>query len=151
MAQVSVALTAESFRAAHEQAVVLLGGDVFGRRRRSKTRPAGAGIELLIAAEQRGAAAGAAIHSFFVMIPVFARERAFRALLARDGELLRSQLLLPLRVGLFDLIHFDDLPSTSIIPEEDEFLPRTRAGKARIGQRPRLSRIDRGDETCQRE
>src|SRR5712671_6490838 len=102
MAQVRVALGAEDLGTAHEHAVVVFGGDVFLRGRGREAGPAGAGIELFVAAEERGTAADAAVDALLVVVPVLPGEGALGALLARDGELFGCQILLPLGIALDD-------------------------------------------------
>src|SRR5215470_7296576 len=113
MPEVSVTLRTNYLRAPHEEAVIVLCGDVLLRGWRPETRPPGSGIELLLAAEQGRATADAAVDAFLVIIPVPAGERPLGALLARHRELLRRKLLLPLGIALLDLVHVDDLPSDS--------------------------------------
>src|SRR3990172_22575 len=75
MAQVGVSFAAENFGAPHEQAVVRFGFDLVLSNRRPEARPAGARIELGVGTEQLVAAAGAAIHSLIVAIPVLPGKR----------------------------------------------------------------------------
>src|SRR5262245_12113842 len=96
VAEMGVAVAAVRFRAGHPVAAVLFHGDIFLLRRLPEAGPAAAGLELVIGAEQLGAAAHAAVDAGLVIVPVLAGEGALRAVLARHLELLRRQLLLPL-------------------------------------------------------
>src|SRR4029434_962663 len=55
-------------------------------------------------------AADALVDALVVVVPVGAREGAFRSLLPRDAVLLRREALLPLFVGLLHSIHHDESP-----------------------------------------
>src|SRR5437868_1056819 len=97
-----VALRAKRFRSLHKEAVVRLCRDILLRGRLPEARPAGAGIELFVGAEQGRAAARATVVPRLVIVPIPPGERALRPLLACDRELLGCQLPLPLRVGFFN-------------------------------------------------
>src|ERR1017187_575253 len=139
VAQVRVALGAKRLGALHEKAVVALGGDVFFRRGRRETRPSGAGIELLIGAEQFGAAADAAIHPGLVVIPIAARKRALGALFAGYGELLRRQFRLPFGIAFHDFVHVDSLPLSSIVGEDNDIDSGAGAAHPGVGNGDRKS------------
>src|ERR1035437_7006134 len=113
----SVALAAQRLGAAHGEAVVGFGAHVLRGGRRPETGPAAAGFEFLVAAEQGVAAAHAAVHAGFVIVPVAAGKGAFGSLFARYGKLFRREFFLPFGIGLDDLVHVDGLPSRSIIAE----------------------------------
>jgi hypothetical protein len=102
--QVGVALAAQRLGAAHEQAVIGLGAHVLRGGRRPETRPAGTGLKLFVAAEQGVAAAHAAIHTGFVIIPVAAGKGALGTLLACYGKLFRREFFLPFGIGLDDFV-----------------------------------------------
>ncbi len=76
------------------------GGDVRRVDRLVEARPAGAGIELGLGAEERQAAAGAHEGAGARLVVERAGERPLGAPLPQDAVLLRRQLLAPLRVGL---------------------------------------------------
>ena len=91
------------------------GGDLYGLRvadglrctrriflgdRSVEARPAGAGIELGVRAEQWLAAARAPIFARRLGVPVGARERSLGALLAAHMVLRRGELLEPLPIAL---------------------------------------------------
>src|SRR3990172_7713286 len=103
MAQVGVAFATENFGAPHEQAVVRLGFDLVLSNRGPEARPAGVRIELGVGAEQLVAAAGTAVNSLIVAIPILPGKRRLGALLAANVILRRRQLLFPFRIGLDDL------------------------------------------------
>src|SRR5512144_1015751 len=87
VAEVRAAAPALDLGARHEEARVLPRLHAPGRGRRGEARPAGAGLELRLRLEQRVAATGARVGSRPVVIPVLARERALRSLLAQDPVL----------------------------------------------------------------
>src|SRR5215813_8615138 len=103
--EMRAAFAARDFNSPHHEAIIVFGFDIFFGNGSPKARPAGAGIELGIGREKLIATAGASIHSLFVMIPIFAGEGSFGALLSADGVLLGCQLLLPLIFAFFDLFH----------------------------------------------
>src|SRR3989344_4744913 len=100
MTQVRAALGAHDLGATHEEFLVIFFSDVFLVRRLIETRPAGAGVELGVGAEQFGAAAYAAVHTVFMTVVVGAGKGTLGAFLTRDVILLRGELLFPLGVGL---------------------------------------------------
>src|SRR5262245_42831947 len=102
--EVRVAAAAHDLGAAHEPAVVRVLGHAALRHRRPEARPAGAGVELRRAVEQRLAAADAAVDAVGLVVPVLAGEGALGALAARHLELLRRQLLAPLGFSLLDVV-----------------------------------------------
>src|SRR6185503_14261852 len=103
--EVRVATRAQHLGALREPAVVLLLRDVLLRHRLEEARPAGAGVELGLGAEERQAAAGALVHARVLGGVVLAGEGALGAVLAHDLVLLLGELGLPLGVGLDDLFH----------------------------------------------
>jgi len=99
VAQMTAAATAEHLGTAHEHAVITSQRD----GRRGETRPARAGLEPGIRAEQLAAAARAPVTAVAVLVHVIAGERPLGAALAQDAVLLRRQLFAPLLIGLADL------------------------------------------------
>src|SRR5690242_5988737 len=71
-----------------------------------EARPSCTGVELRIRVEQRSSAADAGIDASFMVGVVLPCERAFRARAAGYFELFRRELLPPLVITLFDLLHF---------------------------------------------
>ena len=104
VAQVGVAQAAQDFGAVHEEAVVGLGVDVFGGDGRGVAGPAGAGIELGGGAEERVAAADAAVESGGFRLIVGAGEGRVGGAAARGPILLRGELAAPVAVGMRDLL-----------------------------------------------
>jgi hypothetical protein len=145
VAQMSVALTAQHLHALHEKAVIGFGAHVFLGGGGKETRPAAAGIELLVASEQRGAAADATVRAGFVVVPIPPGEGALGALLTRYRVLLRRQLLPPFRIGFFGFLHFDSLPLVPIIGESDhaDAVGTGRAEQGRVVADARM-RAERG-------
>src|SRR5205823_7008386 len=90
---------------AREPARVVLLGHRVGGDRLPEARPTGARIEFRFRREQRLAAADAFIDARVLGRVILAAERALRAVIARDVVLLARELLLPLGVGLDDLVH----------------------------------------------
>ena len=82
--------TAASVRVIRNERSVSVGDRAVGRRG-EEARPAGAGLELRLGAEQLRAAAGAAVGPRPVLVPEVARERALGPLLAEDVVLDRRQ------------------------------------------------------------
>ena len=105
VAEVAAAALADDLGAAHEEAVVGPGLDRVVVHRVEEARPAGAGVELGVGAEQLCAAAATAVDAVLLVVPVGAGERALGALLAEDLVLLGRELRPPLRLGLLDLLH----------------------------------------------
>src|SRR5215470_532726 len=105
--EVRIAPRAVHLGPAHEEARVLLGLDRLRRGRLEVRRPAGAGVELVIRAEERLTTADAVVCAAIVVVPVHAAECALRAVLACHLELVVGEMLAPLLVGLADL--FDGL------------------------------------------
>src|SRR4051812_31229168 len=104
MAQVPAASRAHDFGAHHEVRAVLAGLDGLAEHRVGEARPAGAGLELRVGAEQRVAAAGAAVDAVALLVDVLALPRALRGGVAQDVVLVGVELLAPLLVGLCDLL-----------------------------------------------
>ena len=102
MSEMRIAPRAENFRAPHEEAVVCLCADVVSDGR-IEARPARAGIKLRIRSEQIETASDTAVNARLMRVPVLPAEGAFCPFLARDAELLRTELLLPLGIGFGDL------------------------------------------------
>ena len=103
MPQVRFTGGAQHLGAPHAEGLVRYAVDVpFGERPR-EAGPAGARIVFVAGVEERGAAAGAAVHAVAVMIGVLAGERRLRSFLAGDVVLLRRQLRPPFAIGLRDL------------------------------------------------
>jgi hypothetical protein len=75
-------------------------GDILFGDRRPEARPAGARLEFGIGAEQRVAAAYAAVDPSIVQLVVLAGEGRLGAFLAGDRKLLRSELALPFFIAL---------------------------------------------------
>src|SRR5262245_38690149 len=98
MAEVGVATAAMHLRAAHAVAVIRFGRHVFLVGRLPEAGPAGAGIELVIRAEELGIAAHASVRALVVVVPIDARKSRLRSFLARDVELLRRERVFPLCV-----------------------------------------------------
>src|SRR6202158_6392826 len=84
MTEMGLASGAAHLRPAHEHRAILLLGNGALRGRGIKARPAAAGIVLGVGSEKRISAAHADIHAFAFFIEIGARERALRAVLARD-------------------------------------------------------------------
>src|SRR5690349_2124695 len=101
--EVAAAGPARHFRADHPVAAVLVNLDVRVLPGLGEARPAGAGIELGVRAEQLGSAARAAVDPVVLHVHVAAGERPLGALLAQDLVLLRRELLTPLLICLLDL------------------------------------------------
>src|SRR5690348_5132426 len=104
MAEMGVAAAAQHLDPPHEQAAVVLGGDAVLGHRRPEARPAGAGIELGVGAEELLAAAHAGIGAGRLGVPIGAAEGALGALLARDAVLLGCELGAPLGVAFDHLV-----------------------------------------------
>src|SRR4051795_13369267 len=103
VAEVRAAAAAQHLRAGHPVGVVLARLDRLGDRRLGEARPAGAGVELRVRAEQLVAAGGAAVYPVFLRVGVLASERRLRAVPAQHLVLLRRELLAPLVFALLDL------------------------------------------------
>src|SRR5271166_6631417 len=103
------AFGAGHFIPCHPQTGIAGSSDIFSCDRSPETGPSRPRLELCFRTEQCVIAADAAVDALFVQVVVLAGERSFRALLARDLELQRGQLLLPLGIGL---THFLDLSVT---------------------------------------
>src|SRR5579884_757417 len=99
VAEVAAAGPAEHLGAPHTVADVGLGVHPLSNRN-PEARPARPRVELLVRAEQRLAAAGAAVGALVLGVGVLAGERSLRALLAQHVVLLRRELRPPLRVRL---------------------------------------------------
>ena len=95
-----IAAVAVHLAADHAVARVGLASHVFFPRRLPEARPAAAGLELVLRAEQLGPAAYAAVLALVVVVPVLAGERALGAVLARHLELLRRELAFPFCIRL---------------------------------------------------
>ena len=104
MTQMSAAVLAMNLDSAHAVAVVDFRLDIAVRHRRGKARPAGAGVELRGAVEQRLAAANAAVEAILMIVPVRASERALSTLFTGYVVLLGRELFLPVFVGLPNLL-----------------------------------------------
>ena len=94
--EMPTAAAADDLGAAHEEAVVGPQLDGLGDGGLGEARPAGAGLELGVRAEQVGAASGAAVAAAVLVVDVLAGERRLGALAAQDLVLLRRELLAPL-------------------------------------------------------
>ena len=97
--EVAAAGGARDLGACHPVAGVRLRDDAVERRRLVEARPAAARLELRVGAEELRAAAGAAVHTVAVLVPVCARESTFRSLLAENLVLLGREALTPLLLG----------------------------------------------------
>src|SRR5207244_10635004 len=96
-----------------EVRVVLGDADAVGSHRLGEARPARAGIEFRVGAEQLCLARRAAIDAGIVVIPVLAGEGALGPLLATHGVLVGGELAPPLLVCLLDLrLHGRSLPAS---------------------------------------
>src|SRR5262249_5031143 len=100
--EVPAARAAQDLGATHEEAVVGAQLDGLRDRRLGEARPAGAGVELRVAAEQHGAAARARVVAGLLVVGVLAGERRLGAGAAQHVVLLWRELLTPLLVGLLD-------------------------------------------------
>src|SRR5580704_2061667 len=106
MAEVAAALGAANLgpRDDHAPVPMLLDGALV--QRGVEARPASAGVELRVGAEQLCAASGARVHALVVHVHVLPGERTLGARLAKHGVLLGRQALTPLVVGEGDfLVH----------------------------------------------
>src|SRR5579885_3627280 len=104
VAKMRLAFGAAHLGAAHEQGSVLVLAHRFPLRGRIEARPAGAGLVFRVGAEQRFAAADAAIHALPLLRVIRMAEGPLCAMLARHVVLLRRKLLPPLRLGFRHLI-----------------------------------------------
>src|SRR3954465_5730869 len=95
MPKMRIASRAQHFGAAHEEAAVVLLGDVLLADRRIERRPSCPGIELGISVEELEPAAPAPVRAGALRIPVGTGECALGAMLARDVVLLLRELRLP--------------------------------------------------------
>jgi len=102
VAEMAAAVGTQNFRAMHSVAEIVPRDDFFLRRNFRKTRPATAGIKLVVRLEQNLPARRAAIHARFLRVPVLAGECRFRARLAQDVILLRRQNLAPFGLGALE-------------------------------------------------
>src|ERR1035441_10855244 len=102
MAEMGVALAAQSFYALHEQAAIFFGTNVLLGRGGPEAGPTRARLELLQRPEQGIATTDARVQSSRMVIPVAPGERAFRAAFARHGEFFRRKLVPPFGVGFRD-------------------------------------------------
>src|SRR5262249_34335396 len=100
VAEVRVAPAAMHLDPAHAVAVVRLDRNALFLRRLPEARPAAARIDLVMGAEQLGAATHAPVASLVVVVPVDAGEGRFRSLLAGNVKLLGRELRPPFLVGL---------------------------------------------------
>src|SRR3954452_8693780 len=89
VAEMRAAAAAEHLRAGHPVGAVLARLDRLGDRRLGEARPAGAGVELRVRAEQLVAAGGAAVYPVFLRMHVPAGERRLGAVAAHHLVLLR--------------------------------------------------------------
>src|SRR5262249_51988801 len=103
MAEVRVTAGAGHGRAAHAEGVVIELFHVFLRDRLPETGPTGARLKLGFRAEQRGAAADAAIDPRFMVIPVLSGKRHLRALVPGHVVSAGRELLVPFLVALDQL------------------------------------------------
>src|SRR5262249_41931520 len=90
--------------ARHEVRSVLTGLDRLGEHRVGEARPSGAGVELRVGAEQRAAAAGAAVRAVALLVDVLPGERGLCGGVAQDLVLVGVELRAPLLVALHDLL-----------------------------------------------
>ena len=104
------AAAAVDLGSAHEERAVLLGLDRLAVGWLEEARPPGARVELGVGAEQLLAAAGAAIHTLVLGVPVGAGEGPLGPLLAQHVVLLGRQLRPPVRLALGQLLHCFSLP-----------------------------------------
>ena len=103
MTEVSITARTDYLGSQHPQSVVgvlLHCGRIIGPH---KTGPAGAGLVLVVGAEQRCSAADAAVRAGGLVVVVLATEWPLGSLAARDVILLLTELLAPLPIALVDL------------------------------------------------
>jgi len=102
MSEVASASGTQDFYAPHDPAVIHFFGDgrTFGGL--EKTRPSGAGFELVFRVEEGLSAAGASVDALFMVVPVLAREGALRAFFAQDEARHVGQFLPPFIFRLRD-------------------------------------------------
>ena len=96
VAEMAIAARAQDLDAHHAVAAIGLGRDVLVGDRLEEARPAGARIELRVRRKQRQPATDARIDAGALVVEQRAAERPLGAMRARDRELLRRQLFLPL-------------------------------------------------------
>ena len=99
MAKMCIAVGAAHLDSPHAVGIILVRDHRALGRCRGEARPAGAGVELGVGAEQRGSATDAAIHAVALVVVVSMTESPFRSVLAGNMELLRRKLFAPLRLG----------------------------------------------------
>lgn len=117
MPEMSIAARALNLCAFHEERVVGPRDDILGRNRLPKARPASAGIELGLRAEQRRPAADASVESPCVQFVILIRERRLCPPLARHVVLLGSELVFPFSVAPDDLAECSDTRRSTGIAE----------------------------------
>src|SRR5215471_15131127 len=84
MAQVRAAPPAGDFRPHHPVTAIFVEFDILLCNWLPEARPASARFKFRIRNEQGGTAADAPVEAFFVVVPIFAGERSFRAGLASN-------------------------------------------------------------------
>ena len=99
MPKVTTARPAHNLGTVHEEAVVLVERHGVRDRRLGEARPSRAEIEFGIGVEEQRTAPRTVIRAIVVHVPVLAGERALCPPLAKDVELLRRQLLVPVLLG----------------------------------------------------
>src|SRR6267143_2539814 len=104
VAEMSAAPAAVHLHALHAVARIALRGDRAGVGGAREARPPGAALELVVGAEQLGAAARAHEAPGLVIVPQRSAEGALGPLLAEHAVLLQRQLAAPLLLALLDLL-----------------------------------------------
>jgi hypothetical protein len=130
VAEVPVAAGAEDLGAHHAVAVVGVLDDVLLRHGLEVAGPAGARVELGVAAEERQAAAGAGVEAVLVVVVEQAAEGGLGARPAHDLVGLVAELGLPLLVGLDDLGHRERAGELALVVEQAHGDRRDIAGRA---------------------
>jgi hypothetical protein len=115
MAEVSVAMAAEDFGPAHEQALVGACLDRVIRGRLMEAGPAGARVEFRVGLEQGLRAADAAVGALGLGLAVMAAESALGARLSRHLERLVVELATPVRIRFLQLL--DDFSNGRFQPK----------------------------------
>ena len=93
-----------NFCSGHEPTAVRFRFDILVGNRLPVAGPAGAGIKFGFRLKKRLATTDAVVGAFVFLLPVGPRECSLCAMLSRDTELLRGELILPLVVRFLDLL-----------------------------------------------
>lgn len=102
MTEVAAAARTANLGAQHAVAGVVKFDDIFSGKGLEKTRPAGAGMEFRLRAEERQVAARAKIHAVLFVIEQRAAEWCLRALRPQNSESVRAEHPAPFFFGFFD-------------------------------------------------